>query len=165
MSGPSSRGWGGEFARPDGTVDSDRAVRLYWSSRDLMPAVSLLGVVGLVAAVAMAVFGLPPVDLHSPLHHIGIMDPLCGGTRAARLTAQGHLAAAWRYNPLGILAVVGAGVAVMRLVARMIGHRWLNADIVWTSRRRRVALTVLIMAVVLLEIRQQGRADLLMRTY
>lgn len=36
---------------------------------------TILGVLALAIAAAMAMFGLPPVDLHSPLHKIGIMDP------------------------------------------------------------------------------------------
>jgi len=38
----------------------------------------------LAAAAGMAVFGLPPVDLHGLLHHVGIMDPLCGTPVAYR---------------------------------------------------------------------------------
>ncbi len=52
----------------------------------------------LAAGSTMAVSGLPPVDLHGPLHHDGIMDPLCVGTRAAAYTARGEFALAWRYN-------------------------------------------------------------------
>ncbi len=43
--------------------------------------------IGVGFAVAMAVFGLPPVDPHGPFHRFGIMDPLGGGTR---YTAQGE---------------------------------------------------------------------------
>ncbi|MFC5175112.1 DUF2752 domain-containing protein [Nocardioides taihuensis] len=120
---------------------------------------------GLVASVAMAVFGLPPVDLHGPLHRMGIMDPFCGGTRAARLTAHGQLLEAWRYNPLGILATVAAALAVARLGVGIALRRWLNVEIVWTPRRARLVLGVLVVATVALEIRQQGRADLLLKPY
>ena len=136
-----------------------------WSSTDRMRVVTLIGVAGLVASVAMAAFGLPPVDLHGPLHRMGIMDPLCGGTRAARLTTQGHLLAAWRYNPLGILATLVAVLAVARLSAGLLRRRWLTVRISWTPRRIRVALAVLAIATVALEIRQQGRADLLLKSY
>lgn len=136
-----------------------------WSEADRMRIVTLLGVAGLVASFAMAVFGLPPVDLHGPLHRMGIMDPLCGGTRAARLTAQGHLFEAWRYNPLGILATVAAALAAARLAVGIVMRRWINLRVAWTPRRIRLALAVLAIATVVLEIRQQGRADLLLRPY
>lgn len=136
-----------------------------WSKTDRMRIVTLLGVAGLVASIAMAVFGLPPVDLHGPLHRMGIMDPLCGGTRAARLTAQGHILEAWRYNPLGILATVTAALAVARLAVGIFVQRWINLRVAWTPRRIRLALAVLAIATVALEIRQQGRADLLLRPY
>lgn len=136
-----------------------------WSMADRMRIVTLLGVTGLVASIAMAVFGLPPVDLHGPLHRMGIMDPLCGGTRAARLTAQGHLLEAWRYNPIGILATVGAALAAARLAVGISMQRWINLRVAWTPRRIRFALAVLAVATVVMEIRQQGRADLLLRPY
>lgn len=140
-------------------------VRVGWSSTDAMRIVTVGGAVGLAAAVAMAVFGLPPVDLHGPLHRMGIMDPLCGGTRSARLTAQGRLGEAWTYNPIGIAATVAAAAAVGRVIIGVAARRWVNVQISWTSRRARVAAVVLVALLVLLEIRQQGRVDLLMRRY
>ena len=81
-----------------------------WGSRDGHRGVTCLAALGATTAVAIAIFGLPGIDLHPPLHRLGIMDPLCGGTRAARYAAQGQLAEAWTYNPLGIVTVYGAGV-------------------------------------------------------
>lgn len=146
-------------------VDGGSAVRVAWSRVDEMRIITGVGVMDLAAAIAMAIFGLPPVDLHGPLHRMGIMDPLCGGTRAALLTAQGNLAEAWRYNPLGILATVAAAAALARLAIGVLGRRWLNVTIGWTPRRIRVALALVAVATVLLEIRQQGRADLLLKPY
>jgi hypothetical protein len=121
-----------------------------------------LAALALAIAVTMAVVGLPPVDLHGPLHKFGIMDPLCGGTRAARYTAQGNLAEAWRYNPLSILIVVGAALALLRAAVGLLGRRWINVSLAWTRPRRRwLILTVLVLLAVL-EVRQQLRADLLM---
>ena len=153
------------------TPDSDTIarpapfVRLYWSRRDQLRAVTVIGLVGLTLAALMAAFGLPPIDLHGPLHRFGIMDPLCGGTRAARLTAQGDLAEAWRYNPLGIVAVVAAAVAATRLLVGLATRRWLNVQMGWTSRRARYVVTAVVVLLVVLEIRQQGRADLLLRPH
>jgi hypothetical protein len=137
-------------------------LRTSLARRDQHWWLTLLGVLELAIAAAMAIFGLPPVDLHSPLHKIGIMDPFCGGTRAARYTAQGNLAEAWRYNPLSILVVYGAGLAVFRAVVGLLGRRWVTFTVCWTPGRRRWAIAILIVLVALLEIRQQLRADLLM---
>lgn len=144
---------------------SPRLVTAAWSTSDRMRIVTLAGGIGLAIAVAMAVFGLPPVDLHGPLHRFGIMNPLCGGTRAARLTAQGRLGEAWSYNPLGIAATLGAGLAVVRLFVGVAARRWLNLHVEWTSRRVCIALALLAVATIVLEIRQQGRADLLMKPF
>jgi len=74
-------------------------VRLVWTDHDQRARLSRLAIIGLAVGIAIAIFGLPPVDIHGPLHYLGIMDPLCGATRGARLALQGHLAQAWRYNP------------------------------------------------------------------
>lgn len=121
-----------------------------------------VGGAAFVIASAMAIFGLPSIDLHSPLHKLGIMDPLCGGTRAARYAAQGNVAEAWRYNPLSILIVYAAGLAILRAAVGLFGRRWVSLTVNWTLRRRRWAITILIVSMALLEIRQQLRADLLM---
>lgn len=141
------------------------AISIAWSKVDELRIVTVVGMIGLAAALAMALFGLPPVDLHGPLHRRGFMDPLCGGTRAARLTAQGNLAEAWTYNPLGILATLAAAAALARLLVGLVGRRWLNVHVAWTPRRMKIALAALAIALVILEIRQQGRADLLIRPY
>lgn len=115
----------------------------------------------LMIAVVMAVTGLPPIDLHGPNHWFGIMDPLCGGTRAARYTVQGHWALAWTYNPLGVLAVLLVGATVLRAIIGVLTHRWVTVTVRWTRRRRWIALTALVVLVIVLA-RQQGRADFLM---
>jgi hypothetical protein len=105
----------------------------------------------------MAVFGLPPVDLHGPLHYVGIMDPLCGGTRGVRAAMQGRLGLAWRYNPLAIPLVVGAGLVLVRQVCGLVTGYWLNVHLV---HRRPVMIGAAVLAVVL-EINQQAHASLL----
>ncbi|MEU4365425.1 DUF2752 domain-containing protein [Promicromonospora sp. NPDC023987] len=118
--------------------------------------------VPLAAAAMMVALGLPPVDLHGPLHLVGIMDPFCGGTRTARYAAQGNLAEAWRYNPLSIVIVYGALVVVARAGVGLVTQRWLTMKIGSTPARRRRVITVALVLLVLLEVRQQLRADLLM---
>jgi hypothetical protein len=105
----------------------------------------------------MAVFGLPPVDLHGLLHHVGIMDPLCGGTRATAYTARGEWALAWRYNPLGFLAVVAAAAAVLRAVVGLLARRWVTVTVAWTPRRVRTVAVTATVLLVALTVRQQMR--------
>lgn len=137
-------------------------VQFSWQAHDRHRLVTVIAFAGLVAAAGLAMFGLPPVDLHGPFHRLGIMDPLCGGTRAARYTAEGQWALAWEYNPLGIITVFGAVAATARTATGVLLGRWLTADLRWTPRRRRLALGVLAVLLVVLEVRQQLRADLLM---
>jgi drug/metabolite transporter (DMT)-like permease len=123
---------------------------------------TIIGAAGLLAGVVMAVLGLPPVDLHGPLHHLGIMDPFCGGTRAAYYTLRGQGGQAWRYNPLGMLAVLAASVAVARAAAGMVTRRWVNLTVTWSPARRRAMVAAVLMAAAALEVRQQMIAPLLM---
>lgn len=134
-----------------------------WERRDLHVVVTIAALAGLIIAGAMALFGLPPLDLHGPLHRFGIMDPLCGGTRAARFTAQGEWALAWQYNPLGIVAVLGAATASLRAVIGLLSGRWLTVQSHWTPRRKRLTVTAGLVLFVALTIRQQLRADLLVQ--
>ena len=132
-----------------------------WDRRDGHIAVTLVAL-GLTAiAVGMAIFGLPPFSLGSPIHELGITCPFCGGTRSARLTTQGHLVEAWRYNPLGILVVAVSAVVVVRAAFGAITRRWLNVAVELTPRTRRVLLVAGLVLLMLLVIRQQMRADLL----
>ena len=73
----------------------------------------------------------------------------CGGTRAARYAAEGNLAEAWRYNPLSILVVYGAGLAILRAAVGLLVRRWVTLTVGWTPGRRRWAIAVLIMLVAL----------------
>lgn len=144
------------------TVNEPRSLlRISLARRDQHRWLTLVGVIALAIAAAMAIFGLPPVDLHGPLHKLGIMDPFCGGTRAARYAAQGNLAEAWRYNPLSTLIVYGAGLASLRAVVGLFSRRWMTFTANWTPGRRRWAIAILIVLLAVLEIRQQLRVDLL----
>lgn len=137
-------------------------IRLTVEPHDRYRWISLAAAALVAVAAAMALFGLPPIDLHGPLHRFGIMDPLCGGTRAARYTAMGHWGEAWRYNPLGIFTVLVVGLLLLRGAVGITTGRWPTLHLTWTRRTRRIAITAAIIIVVLLEIRQQGRAELLM---
>lgn len=137
-------------------------VRLTWGRSDAHRWFTWLALFGLTATAAMAVFGLPPIDLHGPQHHLGIMSPTCGGTRAARLAAQGRFEEAWAYNPVGIAAVLGAAAVTARALLGVTTGRWINVGFSWTPRRTRVVLALVVALAIALEVRQQLRADLLM---
>jgi hypothetical protein len=70
------------------------AIRWWWNDVDRHGALTGLAAAGLVATGLLAVVGLPPVDLHGPIHYLGVMDPLCGMTRGSRLVTRGDLAGA-----------------------------------------------------------------------
>lgn len=137
-------------------------VRLAIDSRDRYRWITLASIGLLAIAGGMAALGLPPIDLHAPNHWFGIIDPLCGGTRAARYTAMGELGLAWKYNPVGIATVVAVALLVLRAGVGVLTQRWIALDITWTKRGRWAAVTVGSLLLIALEIRQQGRADLLM---
>ena len=139
-----------------------RVVSLSWAARDHHRLVSAAGGAGALAATALAAFGLPAVDLHGVLHYLGIMDPLCGGTRAAYHAVRGEWAVAWMYNHLGPLAVIGAALAVLRAGVGMSTGRWLTLAVTWTVRRRRLAAAVVVVSLMLLTVRQQLVAELLL---
>lgn len=123
--------------------------------------VTVVAAVGTTTAVGLAVFGLPGVDLHGPLHFLGIMDPLCGGTRAIRLATQGHWAQSWEYNPVGIPVLVVFVTLIGRAAFGLVTHHWYTLRFGWTRRRAWIALVVLLAVTVALEARQQSLATLL----
>jgi hypothetical protein len=126
-------------------------------------ALTGVAVVGVAAAIGLAVLGLPNVDLHGPLHQWGVMDPFCGGTRAARYAMQGQLGRAWTYNPLGIVAVGVAIAGTGRAVMGVVSGRWVNVRMSWSPRRRQLVLAVVVIVLVVLEVRQQSLAEMLNR--
>lgn len=139
----------------------DRRLRLCWAAHDHYRLLTLVAFVGAAASALIAWFGLPPIDLHGPLHRLGIMDPLCGGTRAAYYTMTGHWALAWKYNPLGIAAVGVALLGTIRAGVGLLSRKWLTINITWTPRRARIAAVVTVALLVALEVRQQLHAALL----
>jgi hypothetical protein len=128
-----------------------------WEPRDRYPWLGPLAAVVLVVGTSMAVFGLPPIDLHGPLHYMGIMDPLCGGTRGVRYALRGELGLAWRYNPLSIVVVAAALAGVARHAYGSATGRWLGVRVprTWPVI---AAGAVLLVA---LKVNEQAHADLL----
>jgi hypothetical protein len=124
--------------------------------RDAQPVWTWIAVTSLVIGVLLAIFGVPPIDLHGPLHHLGVMDPLCGGTRSVYLTLHGHLQGAVRYNPAGPVLVVGAVVTLIRAAVGWSTGRWHGVHV-----RRRILIPVTVLALAALEVNQQLHAALL----
>jgi hypothetical protein len=111
---------------------------------------------GLAIAVLLAIFGLPPVDLHGPLHYLGVMDPLCGGTRSVYLTLHGHLREALHYNPAGPMLVVAALAVLIRAAVGRLTSYWVRV-----RPPRRLSIAVGVVALVALEVNQQLHVALL----
>ncbi|MGW5923204.1 DUF2752 domain-containing protein [Nocardia sp. MH4] len=112
--------------------------------------------VAAVGALVLVLFGIPSMDLHGPLHQLGIMDPFCGGTRSWYLLLHGQVWDALRYNPAGPLLMAIAVAALIRAAIGMRTGRWVNIAV-----DRRVYLPVLLVATVALQINQQMNAPLL----
>jgi hypothetical protein len=125
------------------------------ADRDPMVWLSLLAAAGLVVAAGLAVFGMPPIEVHAPTHHFGIMVPACGMTRGAAATLRGDLTEAWWYNPASPLVIAGGIAATARwLVGRLTG-RWVAARVRATALL--IVITVVVLAV--LEVNQQLHVD------
>jgi hypothetical protein len=132
-------------------------LRVGWVGKDRHWALAPLAAGGLLVAGTLAVVGLPPVDLHGPLHYLGIMDPLCGMTRGTVAVLRGQLSRAVAYNPASPLLVAGATLVLGRwLVGRLTG-RWLEVRV----HPRRVAWGIGVVAVLVLWVNQQAHAALL----
>ena len=120
----------------------------------LAPAALALALV----TVSLRLFGLPPIDLHGPLHPLGVMDPLCGGTRAAMALGRGDLGLSWEYNPLVPLLAVAVLASLARWGWGRTTDRWITVHV--ADRRALILLVGLL--VMLSWLNQQANVDLLM---
>lgn len=123
-------------------------------TRDNAPWLTLILAMGVVGAAYLLAFGLPGVDLHGPLHRRGIMDPLCGGTRATYVLVRGDVVGAWSWNPLVPLLALATIVVVARLVVGRVSGRWANLHVA-----RRQWVPVAVVGLIALEINQQLQAE------
>jgi hypothetical protein len=115
-----------------------------------------IALAGLVIAVLLAIVGLPRIDIHGPLHYLGVMDPLSGGTRSVHLTMHGHLRDALRYNPASPMLVLAAAALLMRSALG-----WATGYFLSVHVPRRLLIPVTVVALVALEVNQQLHAGLL----
>lgn len=147
-------------AGPAGAVRRQPWFSLRWDDVDRMPVLVWAAGVGVLGAVLLGLAGLPPANLHGPLHRIwGIMDPLCGGTRAVYWMARGRVSLAWAYNPGTFLLPLFAAIVYARALYGRLTGRWL---IIHVRRWLLAALTFGFL--LMLEVNQQSHAVLLLRT-
>lgn len=132
-------------------------LQITMDGRDGHGRLTELATFGLLAGAAMVLFGLPPIDVHGPLHYAGIMDPLCGGTRSVHSLMSGDFSMAWRYNPIAFPLLLGAIGLLVRHAVGLATGRWMNVRI----GNRRVFWGVAATLLVALDINQQLHADLL----
>lgn len=133
-------------------------VAVQWESVDRHRLLTLLAVGGLVVGGLMAILGMPPFDSHGPLYHLGIMSPICGGTRAVVYAMRGELGLSWAYNPAGVPLVAGAVLVAVRHLVGTVSHRWLTVRVTaW-----RLAIVVAAALLVALQIKQQLHASFLL---
>jgi hypothetical protein len=123
---------------------------------DAEPVWTWIALAGLVIAVLLAIVGLPRIDIHGPLHYLGVMDPLSGGTRSVHLTMHGHLRDALRYNPASPMLVLAAAALLMRSALG-----WATGYFLSVHVPRRLLIPVMVVALVALEVNQQLHAGLL----
>src|SRR5918994_1068538 len=126
-------------------------VRVVRSRRGRPTSLTVVAAVGLAVGAVLAAFGMPPVDLHSPLHHMGIMDPLCGMTRGSAATMRGDLREAWWYNPASPAVIAGGFVLVARWVVGRFTGLWVDVRV----RATPLVIAVVGLALVALEVHQQ----------
>jgi hypothetical protein len=136
---------------------------LAFTRRDRWGWITQIVLAGAIVAVALRIVGVPRLDLHGPLHRLGVMDPLCGGTRAMFLLLSGHPREAAMYNPIVFPLVAAMVVLVVRAGVGRLTGRWV--DVVLTAGSRRVLIAACVLALIALEVRQQLHAPLLMQTW
>lgn len=130
---------------------------LRWESHDRHPTTTRLAIIGIPILVLLALVGLPPVDIHGPLHYLGVMGPTCGMTRGVMWTSRGDFARAWQFNPASLLVIPTMVGVTIRMIYGLSG-RWLNLDIRWRPWLWILPAVVLI----LLTVRQQLHIDFLL---
>jgi hypothetical protein len=143
---------------PSAKVAARSLVVVSRTDHDRVHGLTVVVVAGCLLAAVLAVFGLPPVDIHGPTHYVGIMDPLCGMTRGVRLLALGDVRRAVDYNPASPLLALFGILMVGRVLLGHLTRRWLEV-------RPRLSPTIRAVCVVLvaaLWINQQAHASLLM---
>lgn len=127
-------------------------------THDRHPTTTKLAIIGIPIAVLVAVVGLPPVDIHGPLHYLGIMGPTCGMTRGVMWTVRGDLARAWQFNPVALLVIPTMVAVTGRAIYARVTGQWLNLHLRW----RPWLWIIPAVLIILLSIRQQLSVEFLL---
>lgn len=133
------------------------------STRNLHPVLSWLMAASILSTAVLRTAGVPTVDLHGPLHRFGIMDPFCGGTRATFLLASGEFAAAAEYNPVVFPLALGLAALTLRVLLGVTAGIWY--DVRLPRQTRWPLFGAFVVALVLLGVRQQMHAELLVQPW
>jgi len=145
------------MAAPDRSIRHP-LVSLRWERNDRHTTITRLALIGIPLTILLAVLGLPPIDIHGPLHYRGIMGPTCGLTRGVMWTVRGDLARAWQFNPASLLVILTLiGMTIRAAFGRTTG-RWLNLHVRWHPWLWLIPALL----VTLLAVRQQNNIDLLL---
>jgi len=141
-----------------GTQNQPKTFPMRWEHHDRHPTTTRLVLIGVPLVVILAIVGLPPVDVHGPLHYLGIMGPTCGMTRGVMWSARGDLARAWQFNPASASVLPTMAVLGGRVIYGEISGRWLNLYIRWRPWLWTIPAAVL----VALAVHQQLHIDFLL---
>lgn len=139
-------------------VPSPGPISFVWDRRDRHRIWTRLATIGVPLTAVIAVFGLPPADIHGPFHYLGVMSPTCGMTRGVMWLARGDLARAWMFNPGSLLVIPAITSLLVRALYGYSTGRWLTVSLRWRSW----LWVIPTLLVLLLAIRQQVNADLLL---
>jgi hypothetical protein len=140
------------------TEPSTPALTMRWQSHDRHPTTTRLALIGIPIAALVALVGLPPIDIHGPLHYLGVMGPTCGMTRGVMWSARGDLLRAWQFNPASLLVVPTIIGLTGRALYGKITNRWLNLHIRWRPWWWLIPAVLIL----LLSIRQQLNVEFLL---
>jgi hypothetical protein len=133
-------------------------VRVSLDRDDHMRVLSWLVVVGVVAAILLAVFGLPETHFPpAPTWDYGIVMPSHGLTRASTALAKGQFGLAWSFNPAAVVLALLVVGAVVRWIVALFNRHWINVSVRFTP----AVWLVILLLVVALSINQQLHADML----
>jgi hypothetical protein len=117
-----------EYAR---VATSFTLINAGWESRDRHRTWTRIALFGVPLAGLLAAFGLPSIDIHGPLHYLGVMGPTCGMTRGVMWFTRGNLARAWLFNPASFLVAPAMVVLISRAFYGYLTGRWLTVSVRW----------------------------------
>ncbi len=116
--------------------------------------------IGFGIAIVFALIGGFPLDTPMPTHSFGWVEPTCGLTRGSTAITRGDFALAWQYNPAAFLVMAFGLLGVLRTLAGLTTHRWVNIS----TRPGPIAWAIVIAGFMALWIYQQQNADFIINS-